>query len=144
MSRREQAEESFRKLQQEIKKTIFLKDASQSDNTYARALLDIAYDFMEELGWPDHEWSINTTLNGTYRPFYEAARRGLGIVVTATILEKPLTIALAINSAERIVLNDRPIADLVQKNGRMVPSDEFFPAAKAALITEAVKALSTP
>lgn len=148
MSHREQAQESFRKLQQEIKKTVFLKDANQLNNSFARALLDIMYDFMDQVGWPDDEWSINTTLNGEYRPFYHSERRGLGIVVTATILEKPITISMAIagptvtGGANTIVFNNQIIGTIAAENERKVPSEEFFPAALAAVTAEAVKALS--
>lgn len=144
MSPREQALENFRKLQQQIRKNTFLKDAGQSSNEDAKALLNLTYDLMERLGWPDDGWRPETHLNGFPRHFYSGSRLSIGLIVSATVLNRRLEIAIELsvpqstNTSHRLVVNNRIIGPLQQNDGILSLDDNIFEAARNEIIALAV------
>ena len=131
MSPREQAQETFRKLQQQVQKAAFLRAAKQESNDFAKATLDVVYLVMDRLGWPDSEWRLESKSATSPGHFHSGprSRSGLGVVVVAKLLGQSIEFTIWVEFADqhgsthKLFINSNPLGGIQENNGAWTIAD---------------------
>ncbi len=140
MTPREQAQENFRTLQQQLQKRAFLRGAHKEDNPYTKATIDLVYHLMDRLGWPDEGWYLETKNKHFPGYFHDGTRSSVGVVVAAKILGRNLEFAVQVGFTtqptipHQILINNRTLGGIQETNGVWTIADSLLDVVRNEII----------